>query len=80
MSPPFMRVDDAAPGDHVATDGDLPIIVPVGDIETLRGATLRVSTNSLEPGLTMDTELAEPDESTAQGWLRTSPEPSPNRS
>ena len=50
----FMRVDDAAPGDHVATDGVLPVIVPDGDIEMLRGATLRMSDNLLEPGLQMD--------------------------
>lgn len=50
----FMRVDGAAPGDHVAIDGVLPVIVPAGDIEMLRGATLRMSDNLLEPGLEMD--------------------------
>ena len=50
----FMRIEDAAPDDHVAADGVLPIIVPAGDVETLRGATLRMSTNLLQPGLTID--------------------------
>ncbi len=49
----LMRIEDAAPGDHVAT-GELPIIVPASDLETLRGATLRMSTNLLQPGLAID--------------------------
>lgn len=50
----FMRIDDAAPDDHVTTDGGLPIIVSVGDVDVLRGAALRMSPNLLKPGLTMD--------------------------
>ena len=50
----FMRIDDVAPDDRVATNTVLPIIVPAGDVENLRGATLRVSNNLLQPGLTMD--------------------------
>jgi Fe/S biogenesis protein NfuA len=50
----FMRIDQAAPDDHVATDGELPIIASAGDVETLRGATLMMSRNLLEPGLVID--------------------------
>ena len=50
----FMRVDDAAMDDHVDDAGSLTVIVPAGDVENLRGATLRMSANLLQPGLTMD--------------------------
>ena len=50
----FMRIEDAAPNDSVSTDGILPIILQAGDVENLRGATLRMSTNLLQPGLTID--------------------------
>jgi Fe/S biogenesis protein NfuA len=50
----FMRIEDAAEDDQVSTDGALPIIVPAGDVDLLRGATLRMSKDLLRPGLTID--------------------------
>jgi len=50
----LMRLEDAAAGDHVVTDGALPIIVPAGDAENLRGATIRMSRDLLKPGLTIE--------------------------
>jgi Fe/S biogenesis protein NfuA len=50
----FMRIDQAAHDDHVATEGALAIIASAGDVETLRGATLMMSTNLLQPGLMID--------------------------
>lgn len=50
----FMRIDRAGPDDHVATDGPLAIICSAGDVDNLRGATLGMSRNLLQPGLTID--------------------------
>jgi Fe/S biogenesis protein NfuA len=49
----YMRLDDARPEDHVVP-GELPLIIPAGDVEHLRGATLTMSRNLLEPGLVID--------------------------
>jgi Fe/S biogenesis protein NfuA len=49
----FMRVDDAAPGDHVVA-GALPVVIPAGDLESLRGAVITMSRNLLEPGLVVE--------------------------
>ena len=50
----LMRLEDAAAGDHVVTDGILPIIVPAGDVESLRGARIQMSRDLLKPGLTIE--------------------------
>ncbi len=50
----LMRLDDAAPDDHVDLNGELPIIVPAEDIENLRGAVVALSRNLLEPGITIE--------------------------
>ena len=50
----LMRIEDAAAGDHVVTDGALPIIVPAGDLESLRGARIQMSRDLLRPGLTIE--------------------------
>ena len=50
----LMRLEDAAAGDHVVTDGVLPVIVPAGDVENLRGATIQMSRDLLKPGLTIE--------------------------
>ncbi len=49
----FMRVDHARPGDHVDGSQTLPLIIPAADIGTLSGASLEMSRNLLEPGLTI---------------------------
>lgn len=49
----FMRVDQAAPTDHVATGGPLAIICSEGDVDNLRGAILAMSKNLIQPGLTI---------------------------
>jgi Fe/S biogenesis protein NfuA len=50
----LMRLEDAAAGDHVVSDGVLPIIVPAGDVENVRGATIRMLRDLLKPGLTIE--------------------------
>lgn len=50
----MMRVADAAPTDHIIRDGELALIVPDADLINLRGATLKVSSNLLQPGLVLD--------------------------
>ncbi len=50
----FMRIDQAAPTDHVAPAGPLAVICSAGDVDNLRGATLTMSKNLLKPGLTID--------------------------
>lgn len=49
----FMRLADAAP-DDVVVPGDLPLVVPGGDVENLRGARIAISRNLLEPGLVVE--------------------------
>ncbi len=50
----MMRVADAAPDDHIVDHGDLVIVIPAADLENLRGATIKTSTNLLQPGLVLD--------------------------
>jgi Fe/S biogenesis protein NfuA len=50
----FMRLDDAGPEDHVDTSQSLPLIIPAADVATLSGASLQMSRNLLEPGLTIE--------------------------
>ena len=50
----LMRLEDASAGDHVVTDGALPIIVPAGDVKSLRGARIQMSRDLLKPGLTIE--------------------------
>ena len=50
----MMRPQDAAEDDHIEHHGDLPVIIPAASVESLRGATLDMSRNLLNPGLTID--------------------------
>jgi len=50
----LMRIEDAAPDDHIVDHGDLSIVVPAADLENLRGATIKMSANLLQPGLVLD--------------------------
>lgn len=50
----FMRLDQAAADDLVETSQPLPIIIPAADIAALTGASLQMSRNLLEPGLTIE--------------------------
>jgi len=50
----MIRVAEAAPDDHIVDHGDLTIVIPAADLENLRGATIKMSTNLLEPGLVLD--------------------------
>lgn len=50
----LMRIEDAAPDDHIVDHGNLSIVVPAADLENLRGATIKMSANLLQPGLVLD--------------------------
>ena len=50
----MLRVADAQPEDHVEQHGDLPLLIPADSIENLRGATLDMSRDLLNPGLAID--------------------------
>lgn len=50
----MMRLVDAAPDDHIIEHGELSLVIPAADMPNLRGATIRVSTNLLQPGLVLD--------------------------
>ncbi len=50
----MMRVTDAAPDDHVIDFGGLSLVIPDADLSNLRGATIKVSSNLLQPGLVLD--------------------------
>lgn len=50
----MMRLADASPDDHVIDYGDLSVIVPDADLNNLRGATIKASSNLLQPGLVLD--------------------------
>lgn len=47
-------LDQAAPGDVVQHEGDLAIVVPAGDADQLRGATVDWSDDLMHGGLTID--------------------------
>lgn len=50
----MVRLDDVADDDLLVRHEDLTIVVPQADVENLRGATIKMSTNLLEPGLVLD--------------------------
>ena len=50
----MIRLEDVAPDDHLIPDGDLTLVVPDADLPNLRGSTIKMSTNLLEPGLVLD--------------------------
>ena len=50
----MLRVADAKPEDHVEHHGDLPLLIPADSVENLRGATLDMSRDLLNPGLAID--------------------------
>lgn len=50
----LMRLEDAPPEDHVDVHDDFPIIVASEDVENLRGATITMSRDMLQPGLTIE--------------------------
>ncbi len=51
----YFDLDDTArPGDVVQQEGDLKVVVPEGSVDALRGATLDLSKNLLNPGWVVD--------------------------
>lgn len=50
----LVRLDAVTDGDHLERHGDLPVVVPAGSVSQLRGATLRMSRDLLNPGLEID--------------------------
>lgn len=50
----MVRLDDVAGDDLLIRHADLTIVVPQADVENLRGSTIKMSTNLLEPGLVLD--------------------------
>jgi Fe/S biogenesis protein NfuA len=50
----MVRLEDVTPSDHLISHGDLTLVVPDPDVENLRGATIKMSSNLLKPGLVLD--------------------------
>ncbi len=50
----MVRVADLDASDHVERHGELPVAIPADSVENLRGATLAMSRDLLNPGLTID--------------------------
>ncbi len=50
----MIRVADARPDDRVEHHGELPVVIPPDSVDNLRGATLDMSRDLLNPGLTID--------------------------
>lgn len=50
----MVRIDEAADDDLLVRHADLTIVVPSADLENLRGATIKMSNNLLQPGLVLD--------------------------
>jgi Fe/S biogenesis protein NfuA len=50
----MVRLEDVASDDLLVRHADLTIVVPSADVENLRGATIKMSTNLLQPGLVLD--------------------------
>lgn len=50
----MVRLEDVAADDLLVRHADLTIVVPGADVENLRGATIRMSSNLLQPGLVLD--------------------------
>lgn len=49
----FQPLEEAEPTDVVQDDGELPVVIPAASVEALRGATLDVSRDLLNPGMVM---------------------------
>lgn len=49
----FQPLEEAEPTDVVQDDGGLPVVIPAASVEALRGATLDVSRDLLNPGMVM---------------------------
>ncbi len=47
-------LDQAGPGDAIQHEGDLPVVIPARDVDTLRGATIDWSDDLMRGGLTID--------------------------
>lgn len=56
----FDTVDKAGEGDVVQRHDDLPVVVPAASVDPLRGATLGVSRDLLNPGMTITNPNAPP--------------------
>ena len=50
----MVRLDDVAEDDLLVRHEGLTIVVPSADVENLRGATIKMSSNLLQPGLVLD--------------------------
>ena len=50
----MVRLDDAADDDLLIRHEGLTLVIPAADVENLRGATIKMSTNLLQPGLVLD--------------------------
>lgn len=50
----MVRIEDAAPDDLLVRHEGLTLVVPSADVDNLRGATIKVSSNLLQPGLVLD--------------------------
>ncbi|MCP4309193.1 MAG: iron-sulfur cluster assembly accessory protein [bacterium] len=50
----MMRIEDAAPDDLIIEHRELSLIIPPADVVNLTGATIKASTNLLQPGLVLD--------------------------
>lgn len=50
----FMRLEDAGSADIIEEHDGLSLIIPKGDADNLRGATLTMSRDLLHPGLTIE--------------------------
>ena len=50
----MVRLEDVAADDHQVPHDGLTIVIPSADLESLRGATIKMSTNLLQPGLVLD--------------------------
>nr|MDJ0925292.1 hypothetical protein [Acidimicrobiia bacterium] len=50
----MIRLEDVAADDHLVPVGELTLVIPEADLPNLRGSTLKMSSNLLEPGLVLD--------------------------
>lgn len=50
----MVRIEDAAPDDLLVRHEGLTLVVPSADVDNLRGATIKMSSNLLQPGLVLD--------------------------
>lgn len=49
----FQPLEEAEPTDVVQDDGELKVVIPAGSVDALRGATLDMSRDLLNPGMVM---------------------------